>query len=276
MAGVDDVFKAKFEEMKNDLFRLGWLLPILSVNMRNQRNISSVTVQGGGHGGEKHYGHKELKYASSQWALQLKYHHKNQTEMTQIQESIKKLSCSSTVVGEVPTLVNVYHKEWLPKKLQVLKYAVDLMSRKNDKNIVILHENSIDSDEIDSELIKISNETIVTYPSTKNKQQGRSDIKSFVENGSHILVTKNKYFNGAEASNVIFIAHSDIGVRSSFMRAAENLIIVNIFNGYNSDYRFNGFKNDNTFGDRKMIFDQNESDYEFKGLIDNMCINKPV
>ena len=91
------------------------------------------------------------------------------------------------------------------KKLEVLKHGLDLMNKKNDKNDVVLCDMHVNTKEVESELMKISNKTIVSYPCLQNKQKGETNIKTFIENGNHILVTPMKYFGGAEASNVMYI-----------------------------------------------------------------------
>ena len=219
-AFVEGDFIPKLEEMKHELTGMGWVLPELAVNMRNQKNISSVTV-------------------------------KSDDIIFEVQASIRHLQSGSTVVGEVPTFVRVKGGDWAKKKAEVLKHVLELMKKKNDKNIVILHQFDIKSKDLKNELTKISNIQIVTYPSSKNKQQNRSVIKNFVENDSHILVTRDKYFNGAEASNVICInSHDSLYAEggnkiNSLMRAVEQLTFINVESEYS--FNFDGVKEDKTF-----------------------------
>ena len=218
-------FKPKFEDMKYELTRLGWVLPELCSNMRNQKNISRVTVKG----------NIEIS----------KYRN------IKMQDSITKLKSLSTVVGEVPTLVRIKKVDWGTKKTEVLKHVVDSMGKTNNNNLVILHDDEFKSRDIESEIKKITNKTIVTYPSPKNKQKSRRDIKNFVEKGNHILVTRDKFFRGSEASNVLHIItklllYTQGNVRSSFMRAVEELFVIQVITGSEDD-EFNGLKEDNTF-----------------------------
>ena len=41
---VNDDFKNSFEEIKKELTREGWTLPIRQANMRNQVNIANISV----------------------------------------------------------------------------------------------------------------------------------------------------------------------------------------------------------------------------------------
>ena len=168
--------------------------------------------------------------------------------------------------------MTVKDADWPKKKPRVLKHVVELMNEKNNKNVVILHDKINKSKEIESELKKITKKTIVTYPSPKNKQHGRSNLQTFIENDNQILVTRDKYFNGSEASNVIyittrgsslsirgitgsiggilkeqFVGNMKSGTRSSFMRAVEHLVIVNVIKGSADQAIFNGLKEDNRF-----------------------------
>lgn len=214
----DDIFfgKKKFDKIKHDLTGLGWVFPGLASNMRNQKNISSITVQD------------------------------PPGELYVMQHSIKKLE--STVVGEVSTLVKVKADIWKIKQSEVLKHVVDMMNEKNDKNIVLLHDLKLDTKQLESSLMKITDKTIVTFPPPTRTLKTYSYLKTFIENGNHILVTKDKHFSGCEASNVIYITESGsvYNTRSSFMRAVENLIIIEIKHR-SREILFTGLKEDNTF-----------------------------
>ena len=75
-----------FKEMQKNLAQEGWLLPALEANMRNQKNISTIDVQ--------------------------PYHF-------EMQETIPKLKCGSTAIGQVPILVRVKENDWNTIQSQV-------------------------------------------------------------------------------------------------------------------------------------------------------------
>ena len=54
---------------------------------------------------------------------------------------------------------------------------------------------------------------------------------------------KREYFNGCEASNIVYLNLSDIGIRNSLMRGVKNLILVDVDNNVD----ISGMKEDNTF-----------------------------
>ena len=218
-AFVSDDFNTAFEEFKNHLTEQGMVLPVLSTNMRNQKNIVSVTVQGG---------YVDYK----------------------VKDFIKKLECGSTVVGEIPSLVKIKRHDWATKKCEVLKHVIDSMKKKNNKNIVVLHGAQLKSEDLKSDLINITNKTIVVYPTPKNKQQGIANIQTFIQNDNCILVTRSRYFNGSESSNVIYIEKADgvTSTRSSLMRAVEHLTIIQIINNATiNDYTYTGMKEECKF-----------------------------
>ena len=237
--------------MKRCLTGRGWVLPALSANLRNQNTISSIEVKSGheqfNRKREIAYPHDTRKHTQSD-ALDEKHMYEYGTiyEMT---DFIKHLKSGSTVAGEVPTLVKVKERHWPSKKLDILKHVIELMGEKNNKNAVILHDSRNNSQDIQNELMKITTKTIVTYPAPKNKQQNKTNsIKQFFENGNHILVTRQNYFNGCEASNVIYITSSGYsGMRSSFMRAVENLIVVQLLPPIKAQFTLKGFKEENKF-----------------------------
>ena len=43
---VDNKFKSALDEMKEELVKSGWIIPVLRYNMRNQINISNIVVDG--------------------------------------------------------------------------------------------------------------------------------------------------------------------------------------------------------------------------------------
>ena len=73
------------------------------------------------------------------------------------------------------------------------------------------------------------------------------NIKDFIEKDDHILFTKSYYFNGCEASNIVFLKYQmDLrsgGLRNSLMRGVKNLILVDVGNYA----RIYGMKEDNRF-----------------------------
>ena len=64
-------------------------------------------------------------------------------------------------------------------------------------------------------------------------------------------MAQDKHFSGSEASNVLYISPSINWserkyVRSSLMRAVEQLFVIELIGGLSYD-QLNGFKEDNTF-----------------------------
>ena len=98
--------------------------------------------------------------------------------------------------------------------------------------------------DVDSDLKSlVKDKTVVEYPSKQNKQKGLQNIKDFIEKDNHILVTANRYFNGCEASKVLFLTYGYDGVRNSLMCSVKNLMCVRIgnpttMNGMKVDERF--------------------------------------
>ena len=84
------------------------------------------------------------------------------------------------------------------------------------------------------------------YPpaSHQDKQKGISNVKDFIEKDNHILVTEARYFNGCEASNIIFLTRGlSGGVRNSLLRGVKNIICVDV-GGW---IKVEGMKEDNRF-----------------------------
>ena len=134
----------------------------------------------------------------------------------------------------------------------VLKYCVKKIEGKSEKNIVILHDESmLDTHDIEQSLKRvIQNKTIVTYPSYYHtRQQNLENVKNFSQQTNHILITKNRYFNGCEASNVVFLNDGPLGTRNPLMRAVENLICVQLVDYWSDglDPVIKGMKEDNRF-----------------------------
>jgi hypothetical protein len=213
LEGVQDGFEMAFKETKEELARNGCILPTLEANMRNQVNIANIKIVEGGENA--------------------------------MQSSINKLTPASSVVGEMPVIFNSKYGDWDNKKESILKHVINIMETKNTKNIAILHDETFKSEDIENTLKdKIEGKTIVTYPSScKNKIQNIENVKKFCEQNNHILVTKNKYFDGCEASNVIFINFFEAGVRHTLMRAVQNVIYIYVGGGV----KITGMKENNTF-----------------------------
>ena len=160
---INDEFKSSFPKIKKTLLKEGWILPRLHYNMRNQVNISNINITKG-------YG----KYET--------------------QSSIEELGSGSSVVGQVPTRLTVLPSNWDKKSKEVMKYCIEKMEKKNNKNIVILHNCDSIFEDIESILTKIiNNKTIISYPSRcKNKETSINNVISFSQQVSRVLITNNK------------------------------------------------------------------------------------
>ena len=205
--------------MKEALKDQGWILPQLESNMRNQINISNIKV--GSHGAYK------------------------------MQSSITKLKSGTNIVGDLPIMLKVKGSEWKGKKDQILTHCLQEMNKKDKKNVVILHDGDPDFKDVGKDLKRLTKDkTVIEYPSNQGKQKDISNIKDFIEKDDHILFTERDYFNGCEASNIIYLNHSHkgfspnlIGYRNTLMRAVQNVILVNLgeftnITGMKEDYRF--------------------------------------
>ena len=96
------------------------------------------------------------------------------------------------------------------------------MNKKDDKNLVVLFDSDYFFKDVDSEIKRlIKDKTVIEYPSKQNKQKGFQNIKAFIEKDNHILVTRNRYFNGCEASKVLFLTTGIDGARNSLMRSVK-------------------------------------------------------
>ena len=95
----------------------------------------------------------------------------------------------------------------------------------------------------------ITNKTIVSYPSScGSKKQSIDNVISFSEQNNHLLVAEKKYFDGCEASNVIYLISGDNGgIRNSFMRAVQNLICIQVLQSTSIAADLKGMKEDSTF-----------------------------
>ena len=212
--GVEKDFENALHEMKDKLEENGWILPTFDANMRNQVNIPNCQI-------EKGYTPLEM------------------------QSSIDKLKSGTSLIGEIPTLFEVRWVDWDKKKVEVLKHCIDLMSQKNDKNIVVLWDAYYFKDVADDIKRVIKDKKVVSYPSKESKEEGKLNVKQFVEESGHILVTRNLYFDGCESANVILLTWCDRGVRNSVLRGVQNIICVQLT--YGNEARINGMKEDNRF-----------------------------
>ena len=107
---VEKNFENAVKEMKEEMKRNGWILPTLKTNMRNQINIANVQVGKGDY-----------------YSLEM-------------QSSIEKNKPGTSLVGELPIRFKVDYMSWYEKKYEVLKHCIELISKKSQKNIVILVE----------------------------------------------------------------------------------------------------------------------------------------
>merc|ERR1712198_496392 len=112
------------------------------------------------------------------------------------------------------------------------------------KNVVILHDFDSYFKDVGKDLKRlIKDKTVIEYPSNEGKQKSIQNIKDFIEKDDHILVTRNDYFNGCEASNIVFLHYLWSGIRNGLLRGVKNLILVDI-RGY---AKISGMKEDNRF-----------------------------
>jgi hypothetical protein len=216
---VDDRFKGSFEATKKELVTKGWVLPALDSNMRNTMNINKISIQGC---------RSDIK----------------------MQTSIMKLGSGSSVVGEVPSLFKVQLEDWRQKKERVMKYCIEEMAKKSNKNILILYDGLSDFKDIETTVNKIIiDKTVVGYPSIcRNKVKSVDNVICFTEQANHVLVTEGRYFNGAEVCNIIFLSSlTGSGMRNCFMRAVENVMCVQLTMIGSSDAKITGMKEDNRF-----------------------------
>ena len=206
-------FKEELKTMKMDLKKSGWILPTLKTNMRNQINISKINVEG--------------------------------TPGYDMQTCIKKLKAETNLVGDIPIFIKVnYKSDWNKKKNTILKYCIEEINKKDNKNIVILFDDSDGFKDIGKDLKGlIKDKTIVEYPLKQDKVKGISNVKDFIEKDNHILVTPQRYFNGCEASNIIFLSHFEQGMRNSLLRGVKNITCVKVANLA----KIEGMKEDNRF-----------------------------
>merc|ERR1712136_60316 len=161
-----------------------------------------------------------------------------------MQSTITKLKSGTNIVGELPIHFKVRNSEWKKKKDNILTYCVQEMNKKDNKNVVILYDSDYNFKDVGKDLKRlIKDKTVIEYPSNEGKKKDIQNIKDFIEKDGHILVTRNDYFNGCEASNIVFFNYVDRGLRSSLMRGVKNLILVDV--GDNGE--ISGMKQDDRF-----------------------------
>ena len=210
---VEDDFREALNDMKEDLTRGGWIIPQLETNMRNQINISNIDV--------------------------------NSFSRSKMQCSVDRLKAGTNIIGEIPILIKVKDKnDWYEKKDQILKHCITEMKKKNGKNIVVIYDYDRLFKEAGKDLARLINDQrVVEYPSSQGKQAGIDNVKKFAEYDNHILVTQKQYFDGCEASNVLFLTWGYVGLRNSLLRGVENVFCVQVEN----NAKINGMKEDNRF-----------------------------
>ena len=225
ISDVNDDFKEALNAMKEDLTNDGWILPQLESNMRNQMNISNINVEGKGI-----YG---------------------------MQSSIAKLNSGTSIIGEIPLLFKVKSFEnWKKKKDQILVHCLQEINKRDKKNVVVVHDDLLFKDVGNVLKRLIKGKTVVEYPSSQGKQKDISNLKAFIEQDDHILFTKANYFNGCEASKIIYLNNHSAGHRNCLLRAVENVFCIQI----NSLGQILGMKEDLTFYEESDSESDSDSD----------------
>ena len=209
-------FEEAAKEMKDELRRKGWIFPTLKANMRNQVNIANLDI--------------ESRLGGS------------------MQSMIEKLKSGTNLIGEIPVLFNVNGKEWEKKKVDILKYCIELMEEKSEKNVVFLWNNAFGDFEgfVDAVKTLASDKKVVRYPSENTKEEGVSNVKDFAEKDDHILITESHYFNGCEAANIIIIMQGSKGIRNYLLRGVQNIIVIQLTD-VGTQPNIHGMKIDNRF-----------------------------
>ena len=218
-SGVEDDFKNALNIMKTDLTTNGWILPLLESNMRNQINISNIKFEQNSTG----YGN-------------------------QMQSTITKLESGTKIVGEVPTLYTVRNSSewslWKEVKEYVLKHCLQDMSKKDKNNIVVLHDHYSGFQDIGMDLERwMKDKTVIAYPSRQGKQKDIANLKDLMEKDDRILFTRNYYFDGCEASNIIYLYSGDCGLRNGLLRAVRNVSCIQV----GSHAKISGMKEDRSW-----------------------------
>ena len=163
-----------------------------------------------------------------------------------MQSSIQKLKSRTNIVGERPIRFKVKDEiEWYKKRDKILNHCIQEMKKKDNKNVVILYDNDNFFKDVGKDLKRLRiDKKVIEYPSNEGKQKDIQNIKDFIEKDDHILFTKNDYFNGCEASNIVYLnSFSSKGIRNSLMRGVKNLILVDV----DGDAIVSGMKEDKRF-----------------------------
>ena len=221
---VKENFETALNEMKEEMSGKGWILPTLKANMRNQANITNVQI--------------------------------NEGCSLPVQSSIAQLASGSSLIGGIPVLFKVDPIRWDQSKDEVLRHCIKLMSKKSEKNIVVLWDDLKFRNVADDIQRVIKDKKIVPYPSKQSKEGGILNVKQFIEKSDHILVTRNYYFNGCESANIILLTQGfNAGIRNAVLRGVENVICVQVGNGTSNSLEINGMKEDYRYSD-SQIFSQ--------------------
>ena len=218
-SGVEDDFKKSLKIMKTDLTTDGWILPQLESNMRNQINIANIKVEQNSTG----YGY-------------------------QMQSTLTKLESGTNIVGEVPTLFSVRNSSdwslWKDVKEYVLKHCLQEMTKKDKNNIVVLHDHYSGFKDVGMVLKRLmKDKTVIEYPSSEGKQKDINNLKDFMRKDDTILFTRNYYFDGYEASNIIYLYSGDCGLRNGLLRAVNNVTCIQV----GSHAKISGMKEDRSW-----------------------------
>lgn len=212
-------FNLAFEDLKQNLSSNGWLLPNLSANMRNQKNIYNISVKGS-----------------------------SRSKTDTCNTALSRLRIGSTVVGELPFLVKIKRHHWREKETEILNHCVELIDQKTERNIIILHDASFPSLDIENSLKEVlRNKIVLSYPCPGSNEQGIRNFQDFCEKKNHLLVTQVKYFNGCEAPNVIYLTDGGFGIRNAMLRAVERLVCVLRLLPNETFISIKGVKEDNSF-----------------------------
>ena len=170
-----------------------------------------------------------------------------------MQSSITQLKSGTNIVDELPILLKVKDKSnWNKKKDQILKRCIQEIDKKDKKNVVVLHDDDDDFKDVGKDLKRlIPDKTVLEYPSSQNlflrqlngNRKDISNIKDFIEKDNQILCARRDYFNGCEASNIVFLNSNFHGHRNGIMRGVENVILVQVadsavISGMKKDKRF--------------------------------------
>ena len=139
-----------------------------------------------------------------------------------MQEENLKIKFLPSEVGKTPVLVRIKENDWVKNKGDVLRHCMNLLDATKDNNIILLHEKmtylpDIETrtllPDIESELKKITNKTIVTHNPYQNLQERKPSVPGVLEQNAHVLVACVEEFKGCEASNVIHVRYGEDNFR---------------------------------------------------------------